>query len=128
MCEGLQVKKLEDKCGQLSRDKEELCQALTAVKKGQSVAAGPGQTRTLNLMRRVHSLVRDQTLSSCPLLRDECPVMMTSCQRLAGSKMSALGFQVVHLVPNLSEARKAAIVSLYTSIHLMVAQERNKGL
>ena len=53
----LQVKKLEDRCGQLSRGKEELCQALTALKKGQSIAAGPGQTRVLNLMRRVHTLV-----------------------------------------------------------------------
>ena len=51
------MKKLEDRCGQLSRDKEELCQALTALKKGQTIAAGPGQTRTVNLMRRVHTLV-----------------------------------------------------------------------
>ena len=51
------MKKLEDRCGQVGREKEELRQALTALKKGQSIAAGPGQTRTVNLMRRVHTLV-----------------------------------------------------------------------
>ena len=56
--EWLQVKKLEDRAGQLGREKEELSQALIALKKGQSIAAGPGQTRMVNLMRRVHTLVR----------------------------------------------------------------------
>ena len=56
-CLTLQVKKLEDRAGQLGREKEELCQALTVLKKGQSIAAGPAQTRTVNLMRRVHTLV-----------------------------------------------------------------------
>lgn len=52
------MKKLEDRAGQLGREKEELSQALIALKKGQSIAAGPGQTRMVNLMRRVHTLVR----------------------------------------------------------------------
>lgn len=56
--EWLQVKRLEDRAGQLGREKEELSQALIALKKGQSIAAGPGQTRMVNLMRRVHTLVR----------------------------------------------------------------------
>ena len=64
------MKKLEDRCRQLSRDKEELCQALTALKKGQSIAAGPGQTRTVNLMRRVHTLVP----SSGPAIRNSCMI------------------------------------------------------
>ena len=52
------MKRLEDRAGQLGREKEELSQALIALKKGQSIAAGPGQTRMVNLMRRVHTLVR----------------------------------------------------------------------
>ena len=51
------VKRLEDRGEQLARDKEELSEALVTVKKEQSIAAGPGQTRTINLMRRVHNLV-----------------------------------------------------------------------
>ena len=61
------VKRLEDRGEQLARDKEELSEGLTVLKKEQSIAAGPGQTRTINLMRRVHNLVsaRESTCQ-CP--------------------------------------------------------------
>ena len=53
----VQVKRLEDRGEQLARDKEDLSEGFIALKKEQSMAAGPGQTRTINLMRRVHNLV-----------------------------------------------------------------------
>lgn len=76
----LQVRRLEDKVEHLGREKEELSQALIAHKKGQSIAAGPGQTRVMNLMRRVHNLVN---FSDSRASNTMCKVGMLSCPRHA---------------------------------------------
>ena len=60
------------------KHKEELCQALTALKKGQSIAAGPGaDAHPVNLMRRVHTLVPSSgfALGNMRVMPSTCAVL-----------------------------------------------------